>query len=76
MRSEKKMGDFNCGNGCGCPWCSHGRGDGEIRSWINDDPLRADLIAKHFTTTVKSMKKIVELRKQNPVNYNQFFLWN
>jgi hypothetical protein len=22
------------------------------------------------------MKKIVELSKQNPVNYNQLFLWN
>ena len=34
------------------------------------------MIAEHFTTTVKSMKKNVVLSKQNPVNYNQFIHWN
>jgi nickel superoxide dismutase len=38
------------------------RGDCEIPCGIYDDPLRTGLIAEHFTTTVKSMKKIVVLR--------------
>ena len=48
----------------------------EIPCGIYDDQLRADLIAEHSTTIEKSMKKIVELSKQNPVNYNQLIHWN
>ena len=47
----------------------------EIPCGIYDDQLRADLIAEHTTTIEKSMKKIVELSKQNPVNYNQLVRW-
>jgi nickel superoxide dismutase len=47
----------------------------EIPCGIYDDQLRADLIAEHATTIEKSMKKIVELSKQNPVNYNQLVRW-
>jgi nickel superoxide dismutase len=47
----------------------------EIPCGIYDDQLRADLIAEHATTVEKSMKKIVELSKQNPVNYNQLVRW-
>ena len=47
----------------------------EIPCGIYDDQLRADLIAEHLTTIEKSMKKIVELSKQNPVNYNQLVRW-
>ncbi len=47
----------------------------EIPCGIYDDQLRADLIAEHSTTIEKSMKKIVELSKQNPVNYNQLVRW-
>ena len=47
----------------------------EIPCGIYDDQLRADLIAEHSTTIEKSMKKIVELSKQNPVNYNQLIRW-
>ena len=47
----------------------------EIPCGIYDDHLRADLIAEHTTTIEKSMKKIVELSKQNPVNYNQLVRW-
>ena len=47
----------------------------EIPCGIYDDQLRADLIAEHTTTLEKSMKKIVELSKQNPVNYNQLVRW-
>ena len=47
----------------------------EIPCGIYDDKLRADLIAEHATTIEKSMKKIVELSKQSPVNYNQLVRW-
>lgn len=47
----------------------------EIPCGIYDDQLRADLIAEHSTTIEKSMKKIMELSKQNPVNYNQLVRW-
>ena len=47
----------------------------EIPCGIYDDQLRADLIAEHATTIEKSMKKIVELSRQNPVNYNQLVRW-
>ena len=47
----------------------------EIPCGIYDDQLRTDLIAEHATTIEKSMKKIVELSKQNPVNYNQLVRW-
>ncbi|MBT8406009.1 MAG: superoxide dismutase, Ni [Deltaproteobacteria bacterium] len=47
----------------------------EIPCGIYDDQLRADLIAEHSNTIEKSMKKIVELSKQNPVNYNQLVRW-
>ena len=47
----------------------------EIPCGIYDDQLRADLIAEHATTIEKSMKKIVELSKQNSVNYNQLVRW-
>ena len=47
----------------------------EIPCGIYDDQLRVDLIAEHSTTIEKSMKKSVELSKQNPVNYNQLVRW-
>ena len=47
----------------------------EIPCGIYDDQLRADLITEHSNTIEKSMKKIVELSKQNPVNYNQLVRW-
>jgi nickel superoxide dismutase len=47
----------------------------EIPCGIYDDQLRVNLIAEHSTTIEKSMKKIVELSKQNPVNYNQLVRW-
>ena len=62
--------------------CTSGRKGRGVRAivissaGIYDDPLRAGLIAEHSTTTVKSMKKIVVLSKQNPVNYDQLIHWN
>jgi nickel superoxide dismutase len=47
----------------------------EIPCGIYDDQLRADLVAEHLTTIEKSMKSIVELSKQNPINYNQLIRW-
>jgi nickel superoxide dismutase len=47
----------------------------EIPCGIYDDQLRVDLIAEHLTTVEKSMTKIVELGKQNPIDYNQLVRW-
>jgi nickel superoxide dismutase len=47
----------------------------EIPCGIYDDELRANLIYEHTTTIEKSMQKISELSKQNPVNYNQLIRW-
>ena len=47
----------------------------EIPCGIYDDKLRASLIYEHTVTIEKSIKKIVELSKQNPVNYNQLVRW-
>ena len=47
----------------------------EIPCGIYDDELRANLIYEHSVTIEKSMKKIAELSKQNPVDYNQLVRW-
>ena len=47
----------------------------EIPCGIYDDELRANLIYEHTVTIEKSMKKIAELSKQNPVDYNQLVRW-
>ena len=47
----------------------------EIPCGIYDDELRTKLIAEHATTIEKSMKKIAELSKTKPVNYNQLSRW-
>ena len=47
----------------------------EIPCGIYDDALRSNLIYEHTTTIEKSMKKIVQLSQQNPVNYNQLVRW-
>jgi nickel superoxide dismutase len=47
----------------------------EVPCGIYDDKLRANLIAEHTTTVEKSMKQIMALSKQNPVNYNQLVRW-
>jgi nickel superoxide dismutase len=47
----------------------------EIPCGIYDDELRTNLIYEHTVTIEKSMKKIAELSKQNPVNYNQLVRW-
>jgi nickel superoxide dismutase len=47
----------------------------EIPCGIYGDELRAKLIYEHTVTIEKSMKKISELSKQEPVNYNQLVRW-
>jgi len=47
----------------------------EVPCGIYDDALRTKLIYEHSVTIEKSMKEIVELKKQNPVTYNQLVRW-
>ena len=47
----------------------------EIPCGIYDDSLRVQIIAEHLTTIEKSMKEIVELSRQAPVDYNQLVRW-
>jgi nickel superoxide dismutase len=47
----------------------------EIPCGIYDDELRAKLIHEHSNTIEKSMQKILELSKNDPVNYNQLIRW-
>ena len=47
----------------------------EIPCGIYDDQMRANMIAEHITTIEKSMKEIVALSGQSPVNYNQLMRW-
>ena len=47
----------------------------EIPCGIYDDELRTKLIYEHSVTIEKSMTKIVELKNQNPVTYNQLVRW-
>ena len=47
----------------------------EIPCGIYDDAMRLDQIAEHIKTIEKSMNKIKELGKGNPLNYNQLVRW-
>jgi nickel superoxide dismutase len=47
----------------------------EIPCGIYDDHMRIHMIEEHITTIEKSMKQIVELGGQTPVNYNQVVRW-
>ncbi|MDY6988645.1 MAG: superoxide dismutase [Ni] [Thermodesulfobacteriota bacterium] len=47
----------------------------EIPCGIYDDEMRIDMIAEHITTIEKSMKQIVELGGQKPMNHNQLSRW-
>ncbi|MBW1698207.1 MAG: superoxide dismutase [Deltaproteobacteria bacterium] len=47
----------------------------EIPCGIYDDQLRVRQISEHATTIEKSMRKIMELSKATPVNYNQLVRW-
>ena len=47
----------------------------QIPCGIYNHQLRFNIIAKEITTIEKSMKQIINLSKQNPVNYNQLVRW-
>lgn len=47
----------------------------EIPCGIYDDQLRTKLIAEHTATIEKSMKQIIALSTEKPVNYNQLVRW-
>ena len=47
----------------------------EIPCGIYDDEMRINMIAEHITTIEKSMKQIVELGGQKPMNHNQISRW-
>ena len=47
----------------------------EIPCGIYDDEMRINMIAEHITTIEKSMKEIINLGAQNPINYNQLIRW-
>ena len=47
----------------------------EIPCGIYDDSLRAKMIAEHAATIEKSMRQILALSRQAPVNYNQLVRW-
>ena len=47
----------------------------EVPCGIYDDQMRINMIAEHVTTIEKSMKQIVELGGQKPMNHNQISRW-
>ncbi|MBW1997689.1 MAG: superoxide dismutase [Deltaproteobacteria bacterium] len=47
----------------------------EIPCGIYDDEARINMIAENITTIEKSMKEIIRLQKQSPLNYNQLVRW-
>ena len=47
----------------------------EIPCGIYDDEMRVKMIAEHTTTIEKSMKQILDLSSQKPVDYNQLIRW-
>jgi len=47
----------------------------EVPCGIYDDQMRINMIAEHITTIEKSMKQIVELGGQKPMNHNQISRW-
>jgi nickel superoxide dismutase len=47
----------------------------EIPCGIYDDQLRAQLIGEHSQTIEKSMRQIIKLGKETPMNHNQLARW-
>lgn len=47
----------------------------EIPCGIYDDQMRVQMIAEHITTIEKSMKEILRLTTEHPINYNQLVRW-
>jgi nickel superoxide dismutase len=47
----------------------------EIPCGIYDDRMRIQMIDEHIATIEKSMKEIVKLQEEKPINYNQMVRW-
>jgi len=47
----------------------------QIPCGIYNDELRVQLIEEHITTIEKSMRQIVEIGKQSPIDFNQLVRW-
>lgn len=47
----------------------------EIPCGIYEDTIRIELIKEHITTIEKSMNMIIELSKEEVINYNQLVRW-
>jgi nickel superoxide dismutase len=47
----------------------------EIPCGIYNDQMRINMIKEHITTIEKSMNQIMQLSKENPINYNQLVRW-
>jgi len=47
----------------------------EIPCGIYDDEMRITMMAEHITTVEKSMKFIIDLEGQKPINHNQIIRW-
>ena len=47
----------------------------EIPCGIYDDEMRLDMISEHVKTIEKSMNMILDLQKEENINYNQLVRW-
>jgi nickel superoxide dismutase len=47
----------------------------EIPCGIYDDQMRVKMIGEHITTIEKSMKEILRLTTEHPMNHNQLVRW-
>lgn len=54
---------------------SHAAAHCEVPCGIYDDQMRIKMMAEHVTTIEKSMKEILKLKGENPINYNQLVRW-
>jgi nickel superoxide dismutase len=54
---------------------SHAAAHCEVPCGIYDDQMRIKMMAEHVTTIEKSMKEILKLERESPINYNQLVRW-
>jgi len=47
----------------------------EIPCGIYDDEMRVDMILEHIATIEKAMGQIIQLQKEDSINYNQLVRW-
>lgn len=56
-------------------WTAGAHAHCEIPCGIYGDEMRVSMMEEDITTVEKSMKEIIELQKQSPINYNQLVRW-